>query len=60
MWVGFFSSEFCFSGGHLLGVYDFKVLLYQTVGYVVYLSFKMQTALSQPLQASHCWRLNMQ
>jgi len=37
------------SDDHLLGVRDFKALLHQTVGYVVYLSFKMQTALSQPL-----------
>jgi hypothetical protein len=37
------------SDGHLLGFYDFKALLHQTVGYDVYLSFKMQTALSQPL-----------
>ena len=37
------------SDGHLLGVYDFKALLLQIVGYVVYLSFKVQTALSRPL-----------
>jgi hypothetical protein len=35
--------------GHLLGVYDYKFPLHQNVGYVVYLSFKMQTALSKPL-----------
>lgn len=45
--------------GHLLGVCDFKALLHQTVGHVVYIIFKMQTALSQPLQTSRCWGLNM-
>lgn len=47
------------SDGQLLGVYGFKALLHQTVGYVVYLSFKMQTALLQPLEAYRCWGLNM-
>jgi hypothetical protein len=37
------------SDDHQLDVYDFKALLQQTVGYVVSISFKIQTALSQPL-----------
>jgi hypothetical protein len=35
--------------GHLLRFYDDKFPLHQNIGYVVYLSFKMQTALSHPL-----------
>jgi hypothetical protein len=44
------------SDGQMLGVYGFKALLHQTV---VYVSFKMQTALFQPLEAYRCWGLNM-
>jgi len=46
--LGFFLPN-SVSDGQLLGFYDFKALLHQTVSYVVYVSFKMQTALFQPL-----------
>jgi hypothetical protein len=45
--------------GHLLGFYNDKVPLHQNVGYLVYLSFKIQTAISHPLQVSQFGRLNM-
>jgi hypothetical protein len=47
MWVGYFPSEFCF-GWSSAGSLWLQGLAPQTVGYIVYLSFKMQTALSQP------------